>query len=145
MQEYRASTTSQAPPEWIWAVLTNGAAYPEWEPNTVRIEGWITPGEKLTAFSTPSPGRAFPVSVTEFVPAQRMTWMGSMPFGLFTGVRRFTLTPWGNGITEFTLHEVFSGPLLGLVARTLPDLDTCDGYRRHPSPNPPELFDIIVQ
>jgi hypothetical protein len=124
MKEYRASTTIQASPERIWAILTDGAAYPEWEPNTVRIEGRIAPGEKLTAFSTLSPGRAFPVKVTEFVPAQRMTWRGGMPFGLFTGERSFTLTPQDEGTTEFTLREVFTGPLLGLLGRALPDLDT---------------------
>lgn len=36
-------------------ILTDGVAYPEWEPNTVRIEGRIAPDEKLTAFSTLSP------------------------------------------------------------------------------------------
>ncbi len=124
MKEYRASTTIDASPERIWAILTDGAAYPEWEPNTVRIEGRIAPGEKLTAFSTLSPGRAFPVKVTEFVPHQKMTWTGGMPFGLFTGERSFTLTPRGDGVTEFTLREVFTGPLLGLLGRALPDLDT---------------------
>lgn len=39
MKEYRASTTINASPEQIWAILTDGAAYPEWEPNTIRIEG----------------------------------------------------------------------------------------------------------
>ena len=124
MKEFRASTTIQASPETIWAILTDGAAYPEWEPNTVRIEGRIAPGEKLTAFSKLSPGRAFPVRVTEFVPAQRMTWSGGMPLGLFTGERSFTLAPRGDGMTEFTLREVFRGPLLGLLGRSLPDLNT---------------------
>lgn len=86
MKEYRASTTILASPERIWAILTDGTAYPEGEPNTVRIEGRIAPGEKLTAFSTLSPGRAFPVRVTEFVPAQRMTWTDGMPYiNLATG------------------------------------------------------------
>lgn len=123
MKEFRASTTIQAAPETIWAILTDGAAYPEWEPNTERIEGRIAAGEKVTAFSKLSPGRAFPVRVTEFVPGQKMTWTGGMPFGLFTGERSFTLAPRGDGATEFTLREVFRGPLLSLVGRSLPDLD----------------------
>jgi hypothetical protein len=124
MKEFRASTTIKASPKQIWAILTNGAAYPEWEPNTVRIDGQIAPGEKLTAWSKLSPGRAFPVRVTEFVPEHKMTWSGGMPLGLFTGERSFVLTPQGNGATEFTLREVFSGPLLGLIGRSLPDLNT---------------------
>jgi hypothetical protein len=123
MKEYRASTTIAAPPERIWAILTDGTAYPEWEPNTVRIDGRIGPGEKLTAFSKLSPGRAFPVKVTEFVPGQKMTWIGGMPLGLFTGERSFVLAPRGDGATEFTLREVFSGPLLSLIGRSLPDLN----------------------
>ena len=124
MKEYRASTTITATPERIWSILTDGAAYPEWEPNTVRIDGQIAPGEKLTAWSKLSPGRAFPVKVTEFVPGQKMTWSGGMPLGLFTGERSFVLTPRGDGITEFTLREVFTGPLVGLMGRALPDLNT---------------------
>jgi hypothetical protein len=123
MKEYRASTTITASPERIWVILTDGAAYPEWEPNTIRIEGRIAPGEKLTAFSKLSPGRAFPVRVTEFIPGQKMIWTGGMPLGLFTGERSFLLAPHGDGTTEFTLREVFSGPLLGLIGRSLPDLN----------------------
>lgn len=124
MREYRASTTIKASPETIWTILTNGTAYPEWEPNTVRIEGRIAPGEKLVAYSKLSPGRAFPVKVSEFVPGRKMTWTGGMPLGLFTGERSFTLASGSDGLTEFTLREVFSGPLLGLFAGGLPDLNT---------------------
>lgn len=124
MKEYRSSTAIKASPDQIWAILTNGAAYPEWEPNTIRIEGQIAAGEKLTAYSKLSPDRAFPVQVTEFVPGQKMTWSGGLPLGLFKGERSFTLAPRGDGVTEFTLREVFSGPLLGLFGRSLPDLNT---------------------
>lgn len=127
MKEFRASTTIKAAPETIWAILTDGAAYPQWEPNTERIEGRIGPGEKLTAFSKLSPGRAFPVMVTEFVPGRKMTWSGGMPLGLFKGERSFTLTPGGDGSVEFTLSEVFTGPLTGLFARSLPDLNAAFG------------------
>lgn len=123
MKEYRASTTIKASPEQIWAILTDGAAYPEWELNTTRIDGRIAAGEKLTAYSKLSPGRAFPVKVTEFVPGQKMTWSGGIPLGLFKGERSFTLAPRGDGATEFTLREVFSGPLLGMLGRSLPDLN----------------------
>jgi hypothetical protein len=124
MKEFRASTTIQASPETIWAILTDAPAYPEWDPGVDRIEGRIAPGEKLTAYTKLSPGRAFPVTVTEFVPGQKMTWSSGMPLGLFKGERTFTLTPKGKGATEFTLREVFSGPMLSLIGRSLPDLTT---------------------
>ena len=121
MKEFKASTTIQQSPEKVWAVLTHAAAWPEWDPSCERIEGRVALGEKIRAFSKLSPGRAFPVKVTEFVPHQKMTWTGGMPLGLFKGVRTFTLTPRGEG-TEFTLHEVFSGPMLKLIGGSIPDM-----------------------
>ena len=47
-----------------------------------------------------------------------------MPLGLFKGQRSFTLAPHSDGTTEFMLREVFSGPLLGVIGRSLPDLNT---------------------
>lgn len=120
--EYSATTTINASPETIWAILTDGPAYPEWDPNVDRIEGRIAPGEKITAYTRLSPGRAFPVKVSEFVPGQKMTWSGGMPLGLFKGERTFTLLPQDNGATKFILREVFSGPLLPLIGRSIPDL-----------------------
>ncbi len=60
--------------------------------------------------------------VSEFAPAQRMVWTGGMPFGLFTGTRRFDLTP-DQGGTRFEMSETFSGPLSGLIGRSIPDLN----------------------
>jgi hypothetical protein len=122
MKVFSAATTIQASPETIWAILTDAAGYPEWDPGVDRIEGTIAPGEKITAYTKLSPGRAFPVRVTEFVPGRKMTWSGGMPMGLFKGERTFTLTPQDNGDTEFSLREEFSGPLLPLIGRSLPDL-----------------------
>lgn len=50
-----------------------------------------------------------------------MTWTGGMPLGLFKGVRTFTLMPQANGSTGFTLREEFSGLLLPLIARSIPN------------------------
>jgi hypothetical protein len=122
MKEYRATTTIMASPETIWAILTDAPGYPEWDPGVDRIEGRIAPGEKITAYTKLSPGRAFPVKVTEFVPGQKMIWTGGMPLGLFKGERTFTLAPQGNGAVEFTVHEVFSGLLLPLIGGSIPDL-----------------------
>ncbi|MCB0094658.1 MAG: SRPBCC domain-containing protein [Caldilineaceae bacterium] len=122
MKEFSATTTIDASPQTIWAILTDAARYPEWDPYAERIEGTIAAGESIKAFTKLSPGRAFPVKVSEFVPEQRMTWSGGMPLGLFKGVRTFTLTPKGDNAVQFTVREVFSGPLLPLIGRTLPDM-----------------------
>jgi hypothetical protein len=122
MKEYSATTMIKASPETIWAILTNAPGYPEWDPVVDRIEGHIAPGEKITAFTKLSPGRAFPVKVTEFVPGQKMTWSSGMPLGLFKGERTFTLAPQSNGAVKFTVREVFSGLLLPLIGRSIPDM-----------------------
>jgi hypothetical protein len=45
-----------------------------------------------------------------------------MPLGLFKGVRTFTLTPLDDGQTRFHAREEFTGPMLPLVWRSMPDL-----------------------
>jgi hypothetical protein len=122
MKVFSATTTIAASPDTIWAILTDAAGYPEWDPQADRIEGRIAPGEKITAYTKLSPGRAFPVTVTEFVPGRKMVWASGMPLGLFKGERTFTLSPQSDGTTEFTVREVFSGPLLALFGRSLPDM-----------------------
>ena len=122
MKEFSATTSIEASPETIWAILTDAAGYPEWDPGMERLEGRIAPGEKVKAFTKLSPGRAFPATVTEFVPGQKMTWTGGMPLGLFKGVRTFTLTSQSDSTTEFTLREVFTGLLLPVFGRSIPDL-----------------------
>ena len=122
MKVFSATKMIDATPETIWAILTNAAAYPEWDPNADRLEGQIAPGETVTAYTKLSPGRAFPAKVSKFVPGRKMTWSGGMPLGLFKGVRTFTLTPQGEGTTLFTLREEFSGPLLGLIGGSIPDM-----------------------
>lgn len=120
MKSYESSATIAAPPEAVWAVLTDAAGFADWDSGVVRVEGTIAAGERIKVFSEISPNRAFPVTV-ELEPHRQMTWRGGMPLGLFKGVRTFTLTPDGAG-TSFAMREEFSGPLLPLIWRTMPDL-----------------------
>jgi hypothetical protein len=121
VKSYDAAATIEAPPETIWAVLTDAPAYADWDSGVERVEGRIAPGEKIKVVSEANPGRAFPVKVTAFEPARAMTWSGGMPLGLFKGVRTFALVPDG-AATRFTMREEYSGPLLGLIWRSMPDL-----------------------
>jgi hypothetical protein len=45
-----------------------------------------------------------------------------MPLGLFEGVRTFTLAPGTDGTIRFTVREGYTGPLLPLIRRSMPDL-----------------------
>ena len=121
MKHYNAAATIAAPPERVWEILTDAPAYSEWESGVQRVEGRIAPGEKIKVVSEANPGRAFPVKVTGFEPGRSMVWSGGMPLGLFKGVRTFTLTPEDGG-TRFTMREEYTGPLLPLIWRSMPDL-----------------------
>jgi hypothetical protein len=103
----------------VWAVLFDGDAWPEWA--GVRVEGAIGPGARLKVRSDENPGRAFPVRVTGWDPPRGMTLTGGMPLGLFRGVRTFAVEPAGAS-SRMTLREEYSGPLLPLIGRTMPDL-----------------------
>jgi hypothetical protein len=122
VKTHDVSRTINATPEAIWAILADAPSWPEWDPGLDRIEGRIAPGEKIKVITKLNPGRTFPVEVTEFEPGRSMTWSGGMPLGLFKGVRTFTLTPRDGGATDFRMREEFSGPLLPLIGRSIPDL-----------------------
>jgi hypothetical protein len=122
MKSYEATATIQASPEAIWAILTDAPGYRTWDSGVERVEGSIAPGAKLKVVSKANPGRAFPVKVTELTPGRRMTWSGGMPLGLFKGVRTFTLTSGSDGATRFVMREEYTGPLLPLIWRSMPDL-----------------------
>jgi hypothetical protein len=121
MKSYEASAVIGADPAKVWRVLIDGASYPAWDSGVERVDGTIAQGQKITVYSSVNPGRGFPVRVTEFTPGHGMTWSGGMPFGLFRGVRTFRLEPRDGG-TAFTVREEYTGPLLPLIWRSMPDL-----------------------
>jgi len=121
LKSYEASSTINARPDEIWAILTDAHGYTAWDSGVVGVEGTIAPGETIKVTSGANPKRAFPVKVTEFEPGRSMTWSGGMPLGLFKGVRTFELSP-ENGATRFTMREEYTGPLLPLIWRSMPDL-----------------------
>jgi hypothetical protein len=122
MKAFTATSMINASPDAVWAILIDAPAYTAWDSGVERVEGQIAPGEKIKVFSKVNPGRAFPVTVTEFSPGQKMVWSGGMPLGVFKGIRTFTLSPQGNGLTRFTMREEYSGPLAPMIGRSIPDL-----------------------
>lgn len=122
MKRFLTRVTIAATPETTWALLVDAPGYPAWNTTVARIVGTIAPGETIRVHAKRNPGRAFPVKVVEFAPPRRMTWVGGMPLGLFRGVRTFSLTPQVDGRLEFTMDELFSGPLSPLFGRSIPDM-----------------------
>ena len=122
MRYYEASAAIAAEPADIWPVLVDGAAYPQWDSGVDRVEGRIAAGEKIKVYVAVNPGRAFPVRVEQFEPDRLMRWVGGMPLGLFRGERVYRLVPNGDGTTTFTMREQYTGPLAGLIWKSIPDL-----------------------
>jgi hypothetical protein len=119
MKSYEVTERIDASPDEVWAVVEDVSGYPDWDSGVERVEGRLAQGEKIKVFSELDPGRGYPVTVTE-LERGRMTWRGGMPLGLFKGVRTYRVAPEDGG-TRFTMREEFSGPLLPLIWRSLPD------------------------
>jgi hypothetical protein len=122
MKFYESEATIAAAPDAVWSVLIDGPGYATWDSGVERVDGSIATGERIKVHSEVSPGRAFPVKVALRPERRTMTWSGGLPLGLFRGVRTFTLTPDGNAGTHFRMREEYSGPLLGVMWKSMPDL-----------------------
>jgi hypothetical protein len=122
MKSFASHALIQASPERVWAILTDAARYPEWNPTVTNVDGRIAAGERIAVHVKINPGRAFPVTVATFEPPRRMVWRGGMPLGLFVGERTFTLAPQAGGRVEFNMRETYTGLLAPLIGRSIPDL-----------------------
>lgn len=118
--ECAVAITIQAPPQRVWSLLTSAADFPRWNSTVDSIEGEIALGQRLVLRVPIAPKRTFKPRVTAFEPDRRMEWSdGAAP--MFRGVRTFTLSPSGDGGTDFSMVEVLSGIMLPLIKKSLPD------------------------
>lgn len=114
----RVSIAIRATPERVWCLLTNAADIPRWNSTVSSVEGRVAPGERL-ALKVPISDRTFKVRVDTFDPPRRLVWSDGN--AIFRGVRTYTLTGQTGGPTLFDMEEVFTGVMLPLIARSLPD------------------------
>ena len=122
MKEYSTSARIAAAPETVWSVLSDAAAYEQWNPEIVGIVGRFAPDTKFTARVRLGSGvvRNVPQRVTAFEPPGRMEWTGGLPLGLFVGRRTFTIVPVSGG-AEFRMDVRMSGPLAPLILKSVGD------------------------
>ena len=124
MQKYESQALIEASPENVWAVLHDIGGWSSWDSGAIGVVGRLQPGEKLRIRSSAAPGRVFPVEVSVLDPGRKIELRGGMPLGLFHGVRTYTLRPQAEKSTLFTMREEFTGPLLPMVWRSMPDLQS---------------------
>ena len=123
MNPFAAATTIDASPEEVWSGLCPGGlgSLVPVGLRSRRRDRRARPREQVTIRSAVAPGRAFPVRVTRFEPGECLELTGGLPLGLFRGVRTYRLRREGSA-TGFTMRGVYSGPLSGLLGRSIPDL-----------------------
>jgi len=109
----------RATPERVWRIMTDLSSVPRWNSTVSAIEGEIREGGKLR-LRVPGTDRTFSPTVSGVVLAERMTWTGGFA-PLFRGVRTFQLTALSDGETAFAMAERFSGLMLPLLRKSLPD------------------------
>lgn len=115
----RVELTIRARAATLWRLLTNAKNFPRWNSTVTSVEGQIRQGERLRV-RVPGTDRVFTPRVSGVVPDQRMTWTGGFS-PVFKGVRTFELRPRPDGSTDFVMQERFSGLMLPLVKRSMPD------------------------
>lgn len=115
MPEIHTSIDIDAPPEAVWAVLTDVESYPEWNPHLTRVEGTFAEGETLGLWVAQS-GREnyIDVRVVECDAPRRVEWVGRVGAKfLFEGTHTFELEPLDgeDGVVEHgeTTKEAGSG------------------------------------
>jgi hypothetical protein len=111
----------------VWAVITDFAAYPEWNPFIRRIMGELREGARLEVRIEPPQARAttFKPTVRSVEPNRELRWLGRLLVpGIFDGEHSLRIEPLGSNSSRFVQSEHFSGILVGLAKGTLQKTDT---------------------
>jgi hypothetical protein len=108
--------------ERVWAVLSDFAAYPEWNPFIVRADGKAEKGSRLVMRMQPVGARGITLrpTVLEATPSHRLRWLGRLGIpGIFDAEHTFTITACEQGGVRLSQDERFTGILVPLTARSL--------------------------
>ncbi len=118
--ELHTETAIQASPQRVWDVLTDFAAYPQWNPFIPRLNGSLETGSRLDVQLQPPGGRGMRMrpTVLAAAPSQELRWLGHLGIPrLFDGEHRFRIEPLGTDHVRFVQEERFTGLLAPLVFR----------------------------
>lgn len=116
-RETSVSTTIQADPAIVWALLTRASDIPRWNSTITSLKGTIRQGETVELKSILDDKRTFKLKIKEFVPEKRLVWGDAM------GTRVYTLTGGDATTTHFSMTEKIGGPLFPLFAGAIPSFD----------------------
>jgi len=119
-----------AVPDRVWTILTDFAAYPEWNPFIKFIHGAPQQGARLEVRIQPSgtKGMTFRPTVLVADTGRELRWLGRLLFPcVFDGEHRFVIKPVSIGKVRFQQSEQFTGILVPMFRSSL-DRDTKRGF-----------------
>jgi len=130
MRELATSIEIEATAERVWEVLTDFAAFPEWNPFIREATGAIKQGEKITVLLGASGAKpmTFQPTLLSVIPNRELRWLGHFYIrGLFDGEHSFVIEPLEGNRVRFLHSEKFGGILIPMMAKML-DTDTRRGF-----------------
>ncbi|GHF97227.1 hypothetical protein GCM10017783_06310 [Deinococcus piscis] len=114
----RTDTTIAASHEEVWAVLTDTASYPGWNPLITELTGPLRPGEPIRFVLQPSAGQSIRLraNVMQAEPGFELRWQGGLPLpGLLDIDHFFLLSTTYGGQTVLHHGEDYKGALAPLL------------------------------
>jgi hypothetical protein len=117
MKTVSATIEIDASPEQVWAVLTDLAAYPQWNPVFPNASGQVAVGQRLAYRPPAGRGMTIRPKVLAAQPGAELRWALSLP-GIMGGEHSFTLTAVGDG-TRLVQSETFRGLLVPLSGKAI--------------------------
>ena len=115
------TTEIAAPVERVWALLIDAGGMTRWNSTLTSIEGPIELGGTVVMQVPEAPGMSFKPKVVRFEANREMEWRQGTS-RMFLGVRTYTVSAApGSSTTRFEMTERFSGLLLPMIGRRLPE------------------------
>ncbi|WP_149360335.1 SRPBCC domain-containing protein [Lolliginicoccus suaedae] len=124
--------TIDAPPEAVWATLTDFEAYEQWNPFITSAEGTATTGTRLhNTLENKGSTMTFEPRITAAEPARELRWIGRFVApGIVDGEHYFLLEELPGERTRFVQGENFRGALVPLAGGSLDVRDSFDAMNR---------------
>ncbi len=120
--DIQARTTISAPASAAWAVLTDTASYPEWNPFVRRLEGELQCGSRLEVelqLGDRKPQRMRP-TIVRLEAGRGFEWLGRVGFpGVLDGRHRFEIRATDATRCELVHAERLSGVLVPAFRKLL--------------------------
>lgn len=120
-KQIKTEIVINASKQTVWAVLTDFAAYPAWNPFIVKIEGDLKLGGKLkNSLRSGNQTMTFKPTITELLPGERFSWLGSLFVkGIFDGFHSFQIEELAENQVKLIHGEQFSGLLSSFILKKI--------------------------